>query len=55
MAGVMQQHDEHVSHVALKMRVAGVVTAGVAVSLVLAPEALAALTSNHNETVLAVD
>jgi hypothetical protein len=40
---------------ALKARVAGILTAGVVVSLVLAPDALARLTANHNETVLALD
>ncbi|MEA2150037.1 MAG: hypothetical protein QOD69_1867 [Solirubrobacteraceae bacterium] len=55
MAGDMQQSDEHVSRVALKARVAGIVTAGVVVGLVLAPEALAMISLNHNETVLALE
>jgi hypothetical protein len=37
------------------MRVAGALTAGVVVSLVLAPQALAAINPNHNETVLTLD
>jgi hypothetical protein len=41
--------------IALKTRVAGVVAAGAVVSLVLAPEALARLTANHNETVVRLD
>ena len=40
---------------ALKVRVAGVLTASVVVSLALAPEALARLAVNHNETVLTLD
>lgn len=40
---------------ALKMRVAGILTGGVVVSLVLAPEAFARIISNHNETVLSLD
>ena len=55
MKSDVQHRDEHVSRAALKLRVAGILTAGVAVSLVLAPEALARLTANHNETVLALD
>jgi hypothetical protein len=54
MAADMQHDGEHVSRAALKTRVAGIVTAGVAVSLVLVPEALAHISPNHNETVLAV-
>jgi hypothetical protein len=56
MAGDKQQPDEErVSRAALKMQVAGIVTASVAVSLVLTPPALAVIMPNHNETVLAVD
>jgi uncharacterized membrane protein len=55
MTGDMQQRDERVSRAALKARVVGIVTVSVVVSLVLAPEALAALSNNHNETVLALD
>lgn len=56
MSDDMQHADEGVSRsVALKARLAGVVTTSVVVSLVLAPEALAKLTANHNETVLALD
>jgi hypothetical protein len=40
---------------ALKLRVAGVMTAGVVISLALAPEALARIAMNHNETVLTLD
>jgi hypothetical protein len=55
MVGDMRHGDEHVSRAALKIRVAGIVTAGVVVSLVLAPEALARISANHNETVLMLD
>ncbi|MEA2150645.1 MAG: hypothetical protein QOD69_2475 [Solirubrobacteraceae bacterium] len=56
MTGDMQQRDEErVSRAALKARVAGIVTAGVVVSLVLVPDAFARIISNHNETVLAFD
>ncbi|MEA2150644.1 MAG: hypothetical protein QOD69_2474 [Solirubrobacteraceae bacterium] len=56
MAGDKQQPDEErVSRAASKMRVAGIVTAGVVVGLVVAPEALALISPNHNEMVLAVD
>jgi hypothetical protein len=49
-------HHERVPRAAaLKMRVAGIVGVGVVVSLVLAPEALARIISNHNETVLVLD
>jgi hypothetical protein len=54
MAVDMQYDEEHISRAALKTRVAGIVTAGVVVSLVLAPEALAVISPNHNETVLAI-
>jgi hypothetical protein len=37
------------------MRVAGIVTASVVVGFVLASEALAMISPNHNETVLALD
>jgi hypothetical protein len=47
--------DEHVSHAALKTRVAGIVTTAVVVSLILAPEALALISPNHNETVLVLN
>jgi hypothetical protein len=55
MNGDLQHGDEHVSRVAFKARIAGVVTAGVVVGLVLVPDALAALSNNHNETVLRLD
>ena len=56
MAGEMQQRDGGVPRTAaLKMPVAGVLTAGVVVSLALAPQALAMINPNHNETVLALD
>jgi hypothetical protein len=51
-----QQRDEGTPRTAaLKLRVAGIVTAGAVVSLVLAPQALAGISLNHNETVLALD
>jgi hypothetical protein len=51
-----QQHDECVARgAASKLRVAAIMTAGVMASLVLAPEALAMINPNHNETVLALD
>jgi hypothetical protein len=50
-----QQRDANASHAALKMRIAGIVTASVVVGFVLAPEALAVISPNHNETVLALD
>lgn len=40
---------------ALKARLAGAFTASVVVSLALAPDALARLAVNHNETVLTLD
>jgi ABC-type Mn2+/Zn2+ transport system permease subunit len=56
MNGDTQHCDEDVRRIAgLKMRVAGIVGVGVVVSLVLAPEALARIISNHNETVLVLD
>jgi hypothetical protein len=56
MAGDKQHRDEQRgSRAAAKMRVAGIVSAGVVVSLVLAPPALALISPNHNETVLAAD
>jgi hypothetical protein len=56
MASYKQQRDEErVSRAALKMRVAGIVTAGVVVNLILTPPAFAMISPNHNETVLAVD
>jgi hypothetical protein len=56
MNGDTQHCDEDVRRVAgLKTRVAGIVGVGVVVSLVLAPEALARIIANHNETVLALD
>jgi hypothetical protein len=56
MASDMQQRGEHVSRTALKARVAGIVSAGVVV-LVLVPaaEAFGRISANHNETVLAID
>ena len=53
----MQHRDERPPRTtALKLRVAGILTAGVVVSLVLVPEALAIrISTNHNETVLALD
>jgi hypothetical protein len=50
-----QRHQDVPRAAGLKMRVAGIVTAGVVVSLVLAPEAFARIISNHNETVLSLD
>ncbi|MGH2941532.1 MAG: hypothetical protein ACRDLN_01970 [Solirubrobacteraceae bacterium] len=50
----MNGNTQHRS-AALKVRVAGVLTSGAVVSLVLVPEALAKMASNHNETVLALD
>jgi hypothetical protein len=56
MNGDMQDRQDGVPRAAaFKARVAGMLTAGVVVSLVLAPEALAKLASNHSETVLALD
>jgi hypothetical protein len=55
MAADMKREDEHISRAALKTRVAGIVTAGVVASLVLAPGALAVISPNHNETVLVFD
>lgn len=55
MKSDVQHPEEHVSHAALKLRIAGILTAGVAVSLGLAPQALAMISLNHNETVLALD
>ena len=40
---------------ALKARLAGALTASVVVGLALAPDALARLAVNHNETVLTLD
>lgn len=40
---------------AWKVRCAGVMSASVVVSLALAPEALARITLNHNETLLTSD
>jgi hypothetical protein len=56
MNGDMQHGQDGASRAAaLKARVAGIVTAGVVVGLVLTPEALAGISMNHNETVLALD
>jgi hypothetical protein len=56
MNGDMQQGRDSASRTAaFTVRVAGMVTAGVVVALAVAPEALARLTANHNETVLTLD
>jgi hypothetical protein len=55
MNGDMKRRDVNVSRAAFKARIAGTLTAGVVVSLVLAPEALAMINPNHNETVLSLD
>ena len=57
MNGDTQHRDESAARVraALKTRVAGILTASVVISLALAPEALARIALNHNETVLTLD
>ena len=57
MDGEAQHRDEGAARAtaALKTRVAGVLTASVVISLALAPEALARIAVNHNETVLTLD
>ena len=53
MNGDTQHSDEDVPRAAaVKTRIAGILTASVVVGLVLAPDAFARLTANHNETVL---
>lgn len=51
-----QRRNERVRRaVALKVRIAGIATTSVVVSLAVVPEALARIAVNHNETVLALD